>query len=172
MNRPRKGGGFWPYLYSDVVCLSRIIWQVTWGCNSLAFNYKQGDNSHPVPRGPLWAAICPFTPPWDRLLPNLYPLTTSLWVFVMGSWLELVGIILPPGYLPEPKYKYSRCLPTGNPWCNPPGWWNVIQLPLSSTSWHLLVIIHLFSSPPWKWKALIGYHTWVLRLIYWYLFCL
>ena len=60
----------------------------------------------------------------------------------------------------------------GPHWCATIGWRIIGNIPLLGTLWHLLELSTPFNPPSWARKALVGYQTWVSRLVPQRVFCL
>ena len=67
-----------------------------------------------------------------------------------GLFLELWGILLPPGSLLGPKSEYYRYLPRGTPWCALPGWLTKVHLNFLNTSQLFLGIGALWNPTLWE----------------------
>ena len=83
----------------------------------------------------------------------------------MSSRLELVDIILPPGFCLGPKPGFSRCLPRELPWCAPLEWLIWVDLTLSGISLCLFWLCSPWNLPSWARKVLIGHQNQVTRSV-------
>ena len=92
-----------------------------------------------------------------------FPLPPGWWVFEIVSWLELGGLLLPPGSCLGPRYRFSRCHPRELPWCAPLEWRIWVDMTLSGISICLLGKGNTCNPLSWARKVLIGYHNRVPR---------
>ena len=151
-----KWGVLWFFWASLVLSSSWIVWWGIWRINCSAYGEKPGSPSCTIAEGSWLTIDWPCSPSYYRLLSHLYSPPPGWWGFEMDSWLELVGLLLSPGYFLGPKSKFSRCLPR--------------KLPLWAPFWHIAMFLGLgapWNPPSWEQKVLIGHQNRVPRLVPW-----
>ena len=110
-SRWHKGIVFWSYWYSLVLSPSWIFWGgILRRSNCSSWSAKPGSPSRPVLKRPWLTTSCPFPPSRSRILLHVCPPYTIWWGLGMGSWSELGGIILPPGFRLGPKSGFPGAL--------------------------------------------------------------
>ena len=106
-----RGEVLWYFLASLVLPPSWIVWWVIWSSNGSACGAKPVSTSLPVPEGPRLTIAWPCPPLRDWILSHNCPPPPGWWGFDMGSRLQLVGLLLPPGSCLGPKSEFSGVSP-------------------------------------------------------------
>ena len=82
-------------LFNNTMNDFNVQWFILW-CQTM--NYLLS-----CPVDLWWTTTWTCNTSWYLILPHLLPLLPSCWGVAMGYRLELIGFLLPPGYLTDPK---------------------------------------------------------------------